>query len=213
MSFSRNRSVSEKNIFNKFKKEYFPKEAVPESAIYECSACENITAFKQGERFARCPDCPKRRQDQGWYRTNEFVHFVTRNLNDEYAHLETVSVRIAESIANFAGNIWFVYFHVVWFGLWIWLNTGERILTYGGFDPYPFPFLVLVVSLEAIFLATFILIAQSIQSTRSELRAELDYQTNLKVEKDVAEALSILNDIREGKFTLQGKRITLEEKK
>lgn len=199
--------------FFHFRKPYAIRQNVPSSAIYECSACKNITAFRKGEKFTYCPDCPGRVKGQTWHRTNEFVYFVSRNVNTEFDRLRNASVRAAEFIADFAGNIWFAYFHVLWFCIWIWLNTGSRTgWAYGGFDPYPFPFLVLVVSLEAIFLATFILIAQNIQGTRSEIRADLDYRTNLKTEKDVAEMLSILNDIREGRMVVKGKRIVFDRK-
>ncbi len=192
------------------RKEYFPDETVPSSAIYECSVCRNITAFKRGEKFTVCPDCPAQVGGQGWFRTNEFVHFVSKNLNTEFDRLETVSIRVAEVIADVASNIWFVYFHVVWFGLWIWMNAGHHLFGVTNFDPYPFGLLTMIVSLEAIFLSTFILVAQGLQSKRSELRADIEYNVNLKTEKDVAEILSILNDIREGKLTIKGKRVVLE---
>jgi uncharacterized membrane protein len=67
----------------------------------------------------------------------------------------------------------FVYLHVVWFAAWIVANvTGWR------FDPFPFGLLTLIVSLEAIFLSTFVMISQNRESTRSDLRAELDFETN-----------------------------------
>jgi uncharacterized membrane protein len=55
----------------------------------------------------------------------------------------------------------------------------------------------MIVSLEAIFLATFIMIAQNVQNKRSELRAELDYQTNIKSEKGIAEILALLRELKE----------------
>lgn len=185
-----------KGIFQMLKTEYVAGDIVPASAIYECSTCESITAFKKGEKFLPCDDC-EGVEDQSWYRTNEFVRFVSKNVNTEFERVETFSLRLAEFIATIAGNVWFVYAHVIWFGLWIFTNTGHSLFGISNFDPYPFGFLTLVVSLEAIFLSTFILIAQNLQSRKSELRSDLDYQTNLKIEKDVAEALSILNEIRE----------------
>lgn len=194
-------------------REFALEEVVPTSAIYECSMCENLQAFKRGERFIPCDACPQPNKDQGWYRTDDLVHFVTKNLNVEFERIETYSFKMAEFIATFAGNIWFVYFHVLWFSLWIAMNTGNGLFGIHMYDPYPFPFLVLVVSLEAIFLATFILIAQNIQTQRSELRAEIDYQVNLKTEKDVAEMLSILNDIREGHLVIRDGRVSFDQTK
>jgi uncharacterized membrane protein len=189
-------------ILRILQREYKVGDLVPTSAIYECSVCESITAYKQGEKFSPCHDCSTPAEQQTWYRTNEFVHFVSRNVNTEFSKIETFSIRLAEAIADVAGNVWFVYFHVVWFAYWIYVNTGHEILGMSNFDPYPFGFLTMVVSLEAIFLSTFILIAQNLQSRKSEIRADLDYQVNLKTEKDVAEMLSILMDIREGRLRM-----------
>jgi uncharacterized membrane protein len=186
-----------KTIIKLLKTEYKIGDVVPVSAIYECSMCENLVAYKKGERFLPCEERHDDEDDETWYRTNEFINFVSRNLNTEFDRIETISLRVAEVIAEISGSVWFVIFHVVWFAMWVYMNTGGSIFGYTMFDPYPFGFLTMVVSLEAIFLSTFILISQNRQSQKSELRAELDYQTNLKTEKDVAEILSILHELRE----------------
>jgi uncharacterized membrane protein len=81
--------------------------------------------------------------------------------------------RIADWITAFAGSMAFVYLHVAWFAAWIVLNvTGWR------FDPFPFGLLTLIVSLEAIFLSTFVMISQNRESARSDLRARQDFETN-----------------------------------
>jgi uncharacterized membrane protein len=183
-----------KRIITMLKSEYKIGDTVPASAIYECSECEEIAAFKKGEVF---PPCERGHEEQDWYRTNQFVHFVSKNLNTEFDKIETVSLRLADFIAEWAGTVGFVFFHILWFGLWMYVNTGNSLWGVSGFDPYPFGLLTMIVSLEAIFLSTFILISQNRQSAKSELRAELDYQTNLKTEKDVAEVLSILHQLRE----------------
>src|SRR5690349_3289948 len=77
--------------------------------------------------------------------------------------------RAAGSITDFSGSMVFVYLHSVWFGLWILLNVGLVHIPYlSQFDPYPFGLLTLVVSLEAIFLSTFVLIAQNRLARQSE---------------------------------------------
>jgi uncharacterized membrane protein len=75
----------------------------------------------------------------------------------------------------------FVYIHAVWFGIWVLLNIG---LAGAGweFDSFPFGLLTMIVSLEAIFLATFVMISQNRQSQRSDLRSEIDFETNLRAE-------------------------------
>jgi len=81
--------------------------------------------------------------------------------------------RAAGQITAFAGSMAFVYLHVAWFTAWIVINvTGWR------FDPFPFGLLTLIVSLEAIFLSTFVMISQNRESARSDLRAEQDFETN-----------------------------------
>jgi len=179
------------------KTEYVAGQIVPVSAIYECSECENITAFKKGEQFTLCEHCQE--QEKSWYRTNEFVHFVSKNLNTEFERIEGISLKTADKIAELSGTVSFVLFHILWFGFWIYANTGHSLFGISGFDPYPFGLLTMIVSLEAIILSTFILISQNRQAQKSELRAELDYQTNLNTEKDVVEILSILREIREEK--------------
>lgn len=194
-----------KRIIKLLKIEYEIGDVVPVSAIYECSECEEITAFKKGERFLPCESIHDNEDDQHWYKTNQVIHFVSKNLNTEFEKLETFSLKLADFIADFSGRMGFVYFHVFWFIFWISANTGHPIFGVSGFDPYPFGLLTMIVSLEAIFLSTFILISQNRQSAKSELRAELDYQTNLKTEKDVAEVLSILHELRE-----EGKLLEME---
>src|SRR5258705_10222801 len=66
---------------------------------------------------------------------------------------------VADWLTRFSGSMVFVYVHAVWFGIWIALNVGR--LTSKPFDPFPFSLLTLIVSLEAIFLSTFVLISQN----------------------------------------------------
>jgi uncharacterized membrane protein len=79
-----------------------------------------------------------------------------------------VQLRIADKITAFAGSMRFVYIHVVIFAFWC--GTG----LFGG-DPYPFNFLTMTVSLEAIFLSAFVMIGQNRQSEFAQAKAEHDY--------------------------------------
>ncbi len=87
----------------------------------------------------------------------------------------------ADRVTTFAGSMRFVYIHAVWFGVWIVLNIG---LAGAGweFDTFPFGLLTMIVSLEAIFLATFVMISQNRQAARSDLRSQLDFESNLRSE-------------------------------
>ena len=103
----------------------------------------------------------------------------------------TIGERIAEAVAQFCGSMTFVWVHVMWFGLWIILNTIHTIR----FDPFPYTFLTLVVSLEAIFLSTFILISQNHDTRLSERRNHLDLQINLLAEQESTKTLELLRRV------------------
>jgi uncharacterized membrane protein len=107
---------------------------------------------------------------------------------------QTTSERIAEKIANFCGSMTFVGIHIIVFGGWILANSLPGI---NHFDPFPFTFLTLVVSLEAIFLSTFILISQNQETRLSERRNHLDLQINLLTEQENTKMLQMLKKISE----------------
>ena len=100
--------------------------------------------------------------------------------------------RMAAFIAQFCGSMPFVWLHVAAFSLWIAFNTwpGQK-----PFDPYPFTFLTLVVSLEAIFLASFILISQNYELRISDRRNQLDLQINLLTEQENTKMIQMLERI------------------
>lgn len=104
--------------------------------------------------------------------------------------------RVADAVTRFSGSMAFVYLHVVWFGLWIVLNEGllERF-GLRPFDKFPFGLLTMVVSLEAIFLATFVLISQNRMARASEKRAELELQVNMLAEQKAAKTLEMLDHL------------------
>jgi uncharacterized membrane protein len=103
--------------------------------------------------------------------------------------------RISDGITKFSGQMVFVYVHVIWFGAWILLNTGRAGIA--PFDPFPYGFLTLVVSLEAIFLSTFVLISQNRLSEESENRANLNLQIALLTEHEVTRVLQMLDAIQD----------------
>lgn len=117
----------------------------------------------------------------------------------------TVQDRLAAAMTDFSGSMAFVYIHAVWFGLWVLLNIGILRVPYlTQFDPYPFGLLTLVVSLEAIFLSTFVLIAQNNLSALSERRAELDLHVNLLAEQKTAKVLELLDHMARQLDTMHG---------
>ena len=116
------------------------------------------------------------------------------NANKEIEKLRKIEDRAADRITSFAGTMRFVYLHSFWFGLWVILNLG--LLGAGlKFDQYPFGLLTLIVSLEAIFLSTFVMISQNRQANAAEVRSELDYQTDVKAEKEIDIIMTTLQRI------------------
>jgi uncharacterized membrane protein len=124
---------------------------------------------------------------------------VERNINtlvEIREHMErrkSTQDHIADWITWFSGSMVFVYLHVVWFGLWIAINLGWTPLR--PFDPYPFGLLTMIVSLEAIFLSTFVLISQNRLSEIADQRADLDLQINLLAEYEITRVLTLVDAI------------------
>ncbi|WP_043662314.1 DUF1003 domain-containing protein [Streptomyces xylophagus] len=98
-----------------------------------------------------------------------------------FAKMRGTQDRVADAITAFAGTMLFVYLHALWFAVWIALNEG-LLGKAGIFDPYPYGLLTMIVSLEAIFLSTFVMVSQNRQATRENVRADLDFETNLRSE-------------------------------
>jgi uncharacterized membrane protein len=102
--------------------------------------------------------------------------------------------RVADFITRFCGSMSFVWMHVLWFSLWI---GGNAFFGSKSFDPFPFNLLTLGVSLEAIFLSTFILISENHQARVDERRSRLDLQINLLAEQENTKVLNLLKEIAE----------------
>ena len=91
-----------------------------------------------------------------------------------------------------AGTILFVALHVAWFSVYILLNLP---ISPSKFDSFPFGLLTMVVSLEAIFLSLFVLMAQNRQALRDDRRAKVDLQVNMIAEREITKVLSMLDDV------------------
>ncbi len=159
--------------------------------IYKCNNCGNLQAMIKNETASHCDVCLKNNNKQTWLETKKEIVILTKNIKNIIESRKTFVDKISDKITLFCGNIYFVYIHIVWFGIWLWYNSAAD----QSFDPYPFGMLTLIVSLEAIVLAAFILISQNQQSEITDLRSEADYQTDLKAEKKIAEILAILKVI------------------
>jgi uncharacterized membrane protein len=111
------------------------------------------------------------------------IHPVLRKheaMRDE--HLQD---RIADAITGFSGSMPFIYIHVVWFALWIAL----------GVEKFPFGLLTMLVSLEAIFLSTFVLISQNRADERRRMLADSEYVVVQTEERQNEELLTLSRQI------------------
>src|SRR5437762_3015569 len=111
-------------------------------------------------------------------------------LEEQARQERTTADHVSDVIASFVGSIPFVAMHVLWFGIWVTINTGVLGFSWK-FDPYPFALLCMLVSLEGVLLSTFVLIKQNRMSQRADNRSHLDLQVNLLAEKEVTKLLQL----------------------
>jgi uncharacterized membrane protein len=98
---------------------------------------------------------------------------------------ESVQNRIADKITDFAGSMTFVYLHILWFGSWIGF----------GVEKYPYGLLTMIVSLEAIFLSTFVMISQNRADAKRQVIADQQWQTVQEEDRQNVQLLSLSKQI------------------
>jgi uncharacterized membrane protein len=123
--------------------------------------------------------------------TEKNVRAIAKLEREARANLSKTD-RIAAQITRFCGSMAFVWVHVVFFSAWI---LGNTVFFSQPLDPFPFSLLTLVVSLEAIFLSTFIMISENRQEELSERRSNLDLQINLLAEQENTKLLQLTEEI------------------
>lgn len=124
-------------------------------------------------------------------RTDDLLrHRVSRNANEESARHYTMADRAADKIAQFGGSWKFIIFSIVFLMVWMAINT--VLLQRQSFDPFPFVLLNLVLGMMAAFQAPIIMMSQNREAQKDRLRADLDYQVNLKNEMLLGEILRLL---------------------
>lgn len=106
----------------------------------------------------------------------------------------TTGERAAETVTRVAGGVAFILAHIFWFVIWIAANQG-LIPGITPWDPFPFSFLTLVVSLEAIFLSLLVLMTQNRLTKDADKRAQLDLQINMLAEQESTASLQMLEKI------------------
>ncbi len=109
-------------------------------------------------------------------------------------HKETLSLgdRLADTISAFVGSWRFIIIHALWFGAWILFQV----------EPFPYGLLTMIVSLEAIFLSTFIMISQNRQADRDRHQADADFETNVEAKKEIEELQIRLARIEDEKLDI-----------
>ena len=100
---------------------------------------------------------------------------------------DSVQNRIADKITDFAGSMAFVYIHILWFGSWIGF----------GVEKYPYGLLTMIVSLEAIFLSTFVMISQNRADAKRQVVANLEWKTVREEDRQNRELIDLSNQILE----------------
>ncbi len=108
---------------------------------------------------------------------------VADNLNSEFATRETAGEKIADKVAEFGGSWKFIFIFFGIMAVWVLINTVP--LLWRPFDPYPFILFNLFLSMLAAIQAPIIMMSQNRQETRDRMRAENDYQVNLKAEIEI----------------------------
>jgi uncharacterized membrane protein len=116
---------------------------------------------------------------------------VIKSFEREAREARSMIDAFADSVTHFFGSGTCIALHVVFFFGWVAANTG-MVAGITPFDPFPFTFLTMIVSLEAIFLSTFVLMNQNRQSRVDELREEVDLNVNLIAEAEVTKTLKLL---------------------
>ena len=140
-------------------------------------------------------DSPDRRQRR------MLANRAVRAIKAQQAAQRTILGAAADRLNEGASSTPFLLLHVLWFTVWIVWNTGQFGLV--PFDPYPFGFLTLIVSLEAIVLSIFVLMAQKREAAIAELREEMSLQVSLRLEQEMTKTLQLVA----GLYTRLGQKL------
>jgi uncharacterized membrane protein len=116
------------------------------------------------------------------------------DLERQFLEQRSWDTRIGDWISRVAGSMGFAILNAIWYAVWIVINIG-LIPGIEPFDPYPFTFLTLCVSLEAIFLSVFVLMSQNRSSRMDTLRNHLDLQIDMLAEEENTRSLRLLTQI------------------
>lgn len=136
---------------------------------------------------------------------------IPKQQNILLKEIQSFEGKVAERVTDFAGSMPFAYYHVGWFSFWILANHGI-IPGVPIFDPFPYGLLTMIVSLEAIFLSTFIMVAQNRQELVDEFRELEEEQEELEEDKEQEELEEEVEDIQNDLDQIKNAIISLQQK-
>jgi CRP-like cAMP-binding protein len=126
---------------------------------------------------------------------------ATRNANDVTDEQMTILTRLADAVPSFTGSVLSLALHTLFFGAWIAINL-SLIRSLAAFDPFPFQFLSIIISLEAIFLTLFVLTSQNRQRTRDRIRSDIEFESSMNTEMKIAYLHEKIDKLAEGHYQL-----------
>ena len=144
---------------------------------------DSTRATEQPNHHLTCPACQVIDRADGVEDGHLWnpAHFATPSRRTLFTLMRRFQDESADKVTDFAGSMRFVWIHLAWFGAWIVVNVGLAGLDHE-FDKFPFGLLTMIVSLEAIFLSTFVMISQNRQAARTDLRSQIDFENNIRSE-------------------------------
>ena len=125
-------------------------------------------------------------------RSGQTQRAVSEIFHSKMSRTESGGAHLAEKLTELFGTVWFLNANAALFAGWILVNLG-LVPGVKIFDPFPFNFLTMTVSLEAIFLSIVVLISQNRASKLADVREQIDLQVNVQAEKEVTKILHILD--------------------
>jgi len=132
---------------------------------------------------------------------------ISHDVNREFEQQRTFGDRVADRVAEVGGSWTFIIGFGVFIALWVLVNTAFLFGFFGGFDPYPFIFLNLLLSLLAAIQAPVIMMSQNRQAAKDRLAASHDYEVNLKSEIEIASLHEKLDQIRSHELAVLLERV------
>jgi uncharacterized membrane protein len=117
---------------------------------------------------------------------------VIRSLKQEQDEKRSLPEKIADWMTAAFGSVTFLVINILWFTIWIMINTG-LIPGVRPFDEFPFGLLTMIVSLEAIILAIFVLISQNRAAKVADLREEIDLQVDILTEEEITKLMHMVS--------------------